>query len=563
MAGRRLMTTEQIIAIAVDPEAPVIDELRDWVDENGLYLSVYEVGEDVTEEIDTGIDTIGVTIGGDGTFLEGVRSFASHQIPILGVDLGTRAFLVRISPDELTDALDEVLHGQATIENRSRLRVRAGDLDVSGLNDVMLRHAPPSAPVDRKITTFEAFIDQEFVGRFEGTAILVSTPTGATGMALSAGGPVHYPRNNHSFQLTPVLIHDTSARSIVLDDKFPVFLRAEDEVEMTIDGGRHHCNLAEGSTIRVERAERDAEVIRTSVGAGHFETLSTRLGWHPRAGPTPPAPSPVVATSRETDFYSHALAVAEEAAKSVGPQLRNLHGKTESIEYKSDKTDIVTEADYQSERIITSILQEEFPDHSIHSEETVHHENGSEYMWMIDPLDGTGNYANGNPNYSVSIALIEDGHPMVGVVYAPETDELFSAIDGRPATRNGAEISTTDRVELSESVFMSGYDPDGTFLTHFYQVTRGVRRLGSAALHLCYLAAGSCDATWEYDTYPWDVAAGVVIARSAGARITNIHGDEFDVFGPMEEQNELLGSNGPLHPAVLEHLKTHDELGKL
>lgn len=563
MPSRRLMTTDRIVAMATDPESPIIDELREWVDDRGLYLEVFEVGASIEDELTSGIRTIGVTVGGDGTFLEGIKAFSPLQIPILGVDTGTRAFLVRVSPEDITEALEEAINGQAILEDLSRLRVRADGLDATGLNDVMVRYAPPAEPVDRKITQFEVFLDQEFVGRFEGNAMLVATPTGSTGMALSAGGPVHYPRDNHTLQLTPVLIHDLSARSVILDDGLPVLMQAKEAVELTVDGGRHFRRLEPETTIRIDRASRDATVIRTSVEATHFETLSERLGWHPHDDQIPPSPSPVVGQPAESDLYTRARTVAEEAARSVGPELRELHGKTESIEYKTDKADIVTEADFHSESIITNIIEDEFPGHNIHSEETVHHESGSRFTWMIDPLDGTGNYANGNPNYAVSIALIEDDRPVVGIVYAPETDELFSAIEGRPAMRNGAQIMTTDRDQLDVSVFMSGYDPDGTFLAHFYQVTRGVRRLGSAALHLCYLAAGSCDATWEYDTYPWDVAAGVVIARAAGATVTDVYGNEFNVFGAKEEQNELVGSNGALHPAVLAHLKQHPELGDL
>ncbi|MFW6153137.1 MAG: inositol monophosphatase family protein, partial [Halobacteriota archaeon] len=164
--------------------------------------------------------------------------------------------------------------------------------------------------------------------------------------------------------------------------------------------------------------------------------------------------------------------------------------------------------------------------------------------------------------YAVSIALVRDDEPVVGVVYAPETDELFSAIKGGHAYRDGKRIMTTEREQLSESVFMSGYDPEGTFLAHFYNVTRGVRRLGSVSLHLCYLASGSCDATWEYDTYPWDTAAGVVIARAAGAKLTDSAGEPYTVYGEGRHRNELVGSNGPLHDAVLAHLRTHDGLGE-
>lgn len=563
MRGRRLLTTERLVAVATDLDDPIVEQLRDWVDENGLYLELFAVGDDIAGALESGTRTVGVTIGGDGTFLEGIKAFAPLEIPVVGVDLGTRAFLTRVSPEAMTDALAEVIRGEASIEERARLRVRTDGLDATGLNDVMLRHAPPAQPVDRKVTRFDAFLNREYVGSFEGTAMLASTPTGSTGMALSAGGPIHYPRTNHTLQLTPVLIHDLSARSLVLHDDFPLLLRAADPVELSVDGGRHHRTLEAEATVRVERAPQSAHIIRTSVEPGEFETLADRLGWHPWRRPVPSAPSPVVKHPDEDDTLSHARVVAEEAARSVGAPLRELHGKTESIEYKTDKADLVTEADFQSESIITSIIENEFPGHNIHSEETVHHEGGSRYTWIIDPLDGTGNYANGNPNYAVSIALVEDDRPVVGVVYAPETDELFSAVDGGRALRNGSPISTTERDHLDESVFMSGYDPDGAFLVHFYNVTRGVRRLGSAALHLCYLAAGSCDASWEYDTLPWDVAAGVVIARAAGARITDVHGNDYAIFGGDDGQNELVGSNGPLHPAVLDHLYDHDTLGSL
>lgn len=563
MRGRRLLTTERIVAVVSDPAAPVVDRLRQWVDENGLWLKVHTVDSDLEAAIDSGAMTLGVTIGGDGTFLEGVKAFAPHEIPVLGIDCGTRAFLVRVQPEQLEQALGEVVQGEATIEERARLRVRADDLDAPGLNDVMVRHAPPSAPVDRKITRFEAFIDRSYIGSFEGTALLASTPTGSTGMALSAGGPIHYPQNNHTLQLTPVLVHDLSARPVVLDDGFPLLLRAEDSLELTVDGGRHYHQLPPETTIRIERADTNAHLVRTSIEPDEFEVLADRLGWHPRDSQAPDIPSPIVTPPDDRDTLTHARRVAEEAAKSVGAPLRELHGKTESIEFKSDKSDIVTEADYQSERIITAIIEDEFPGHNIHSEEDVHTEGGSRFTWIIDPLDGTGNYANGNPNYAVSIALIEEDSPVVGVVYAPETDELFSAVAGGQALRNGSPITTTDRSSLDESVFTSGYDPDGAFLVHFYQATRGVRRLGSAALHLCYLAAGSCDATWEYDTYPWDVAAGVVIARAAGATLTDVHGEAYRLFGGEDGQNELVGSNGPLHDAVLAHLHTHDELGSL
>lgn len=561
MRGRRLVTTDRVVAIVTDVDTDAVDRLRAWCDDTDVECTVHPVGADVAEGLGRTTRTVGVTIGGDGTFLEGVKAFAPRGVPILGIDLGTRAFLVRTAPADMERALDEVIAGDAVIDERSELRVRVDDLDATGLNDVLMRHAPPDRPVDRKVTSFDVFVDREYAGTFDGTGLVVSTPTGSTGIALSAGGPIHHPSHNETLQVTPLLIHDLSARPIVVDDSMPIAIRPTDTVELSIDGGRHFRTVDGGTVIRLERSTTPARLIRTSVDADHFQALADRLGWRPGAGDVPPPPPNVPAT-RPTNTLDQAREVAEEAARAVGGPLRELHGKTETIEYKSDKADIVTEADYQSQRIITAIIRSEFPDHSIRSEEDVHHEGEAGYTWLIDPLDGTGNYANGNPNYAVSIALVRDRRPVMGVVYAPETDELFSAVDGGPALRNGKPISTTDRDRLEESVFMSGYDPDGAFLTHFYQKTRGVRRLGSAALHLCYLAAGSCDATWEYDTLPWDTAAGVVIARAAGARLTDVHGEPFAAFGG-DEHNELLGSNGPLHDAILAHLRHHGELGEL
>jgi myo-inositol-1(or 4)-monophosphatase len=141
------------------------------------------------------------------------------------------------------------------------------------------------------------------------------------------------------------------------------------------------------------------------------------------------------------------------------------------------------------------------------------------------------------------------------VVHSPETDEVFHAVRGGGAYRNDTPIQPTDRDRLDESMLLSGYDPNGSFLRAFYEETRGVRRLGSAALNLCYVAAGSADAVWEYDTYPWDVAAGLCILREAGGRVTDDTGDEYELrLDDREARAPLLASNGPLHPALLDHL---------
>lgn len=562
MRGRRLVTTQRIVAIVSEAGEAVADDLVDWASTEDIEVAIFPVGASIDAEVLSQPNTIGVTIGGDGTYLEGIKAFSPFEIPVLGVDAGTHPFLVRLDPSDLAPALTEVLRGRATIEPRSQLRIRVDEFDATGLNDVTIIHVEPDRPVDRKITYVEVYIDEEYAGSFPGNGLAVSTPTGSTGIALSGGGPLHYPKNNRTLQITPLLVHDLSVRPIVVDEGVPVSMIADGPVFVSVDGGRYHEQVAAGTPIKLSVAEPEAQLIHTGYDTAYFAALSDRLGWNVRSGEGG-IPPHMVASEGANGLIDRALAVAEEAAQSVGGPLRELHGKTESIEYKTDKYDLVTEADYQAERIITSIIESEFPDHNIHSEEDVRRDAGSEYTWIIDPLDGTGNYANGNPNYAVSIGLVQGNDPVVGVVYAPETDELFSATVDGPALRDGKRISTTDRDRLDESVFMSGYDPDGTFLTHFYNVTRGVRRLGSVALHLCYLAGGSCDATWEYDTYPWDTAAGAVIARAAGATLTDGRGEPFEIFGTTDERNELIGSNGPLHPAVLAHLNEHPELGQL
>ncbi len=560
MRGRRLVTTERIIAIVSSGGEAVLERLEAWATDNGIDIASVSVGESIEDVLSDRGPTIGVTIGGDGTYLEGIKQFAPREIPLLGIDTGTHPFLVRIDPDDMEEALREVIRGRASIESRSQLRVVAGTLEGTGLNDVMLEHVQPEDPVDRKITTFDVFVDEEYVGAYSGTGVAIATPTGSTGVSLSAGGPIHYPRNNRTLQITPMLTHDLSVRPIIVDQGATIAVESDGPVDLSVDGGRHHRRLEPGDPVRIEIAEEAAQLIHPSVEAGYFEALSSRLGWNLRDSEAPAPPVEVGSDDDQLSTLERAKRVAAEAAQSVGGPLRELHGQTESVEFKTDKSDIVTEADYQSESIITSIIENEFPGHNIHSEETVHHEGGSQYTWVIDPLDGTGNYANGNPNYAVSIGLVRDDEPVMGVVYAPETDELFSAIKGEGAYCDGTRISTTERSSLDESVFMSGYDPDGTFLTHFYNETRGVRRLGAVALHLCYLASGSCDATWEFDTYPWDTAAGVVIAQEAGATITDADGEPFNIYSEDGARNELIATNGPLHDVVLSHLQRHDQL---
>lgn len=560
MNGRRLATTERIIAIHSPDSDEGLQALEASAEEYDVELATVPVGESITDVHHSEKETLGVTLGGDGTYLEGVRAFSPLSIPFLGVNTGTLAFLATVSPSDLRAALDEALAGRADVDQRQQLHVDAPDVDCTGINDVMVKHVPPENPIDRKITRLQVYTDDEYVGEYEGTGIAVSTPTGSTGVALSADGPIHYPKNNETLQIVPLHTHRMGVRPLVVDAETSIEIVSDGPARLLVDGGRAHTTLEGDDSLTISGASTPARIVNTSYDDHFFTSVSEKLGWSIRDGRNDTGRIDHTANGSDEplDVAEKARQVAAEAARSAGAPLCELHGEAESVETKTDNADIVTEADYKSENIITTVIENEFPDHGIFSEESVHKQTDSEYMWLIDPLDGTGNFANGNPNYAISIALLENDTPVVGVVYAPETDELFSAVQGGDAYRNGVTITTTDRDRLAESMFLSGYDPDGSFLSHCYHETRGVRRLGAAALNLCYLASGSADAVWEYDTYPWDVAAGVVIARAAGATITNTNGSRYVLDMDLDARTELVGSNGALHPALLDHLDTFE-----
>jgi len=557
MHGRRLATTERLIAVRSPDSAEALDRLEQWVAGREIELAVVDLDDDVGDVYEEGEPTLGVTLGGDGTFLEGVKRFAPLGIPQLGINAGTMSFLSRVEVDDVEAAMDEVLRGRATIDSRQQVRVRAPGVDATGINDVMLQRVPPENPFDRKVTRLELFADDEYVGQYEGTGIAVSTPTGSTGIALSAGGPVHLPADNHSLQIVPLHTHSMGVRPMVVSAGTDIEVVTRGRASLFVDGGRAYKVLSDESVVTITGPDRRAHVVRTSYDDQFMTALAKKLNWGLRGESDGPREllERDARSSVEPSLLEQARDVAIEAARSVGDPLRELHGRVEDVTYKADKSDIVTEADYRANRIITTVIENEFPDHSIFSEESPYVEGTAPYTWVIDPVDGTGNFTHGNPNYAVSIALLDgDDRPVMGVVYVPETDEIFHAIDGGKAYEDDIQIVTTDRDRLDESMLLTGYDPEGEFLAHYYDETRGVRSLGSAALNLCYLASGSADALWEYDTYPWDVAAGLVIARAAGARITDSDNEPYTVEFDAEGRKPLLGSNGPLHPALFEHL---------
>jgi myo-inositol-1(or 4)-monophosphatase len=557
MHGRRLATTEKVIAVTSPDSDEPLSLLRDWIRGRDLDLAVVELDDQVGDAYEDGQPTLGVTLGGDGTFLEGIKRFAPLGVPQLGINAGTMSFLARVEVDDIGPALEEVLRGRATVDSRQQLQVDASGADATGINDVMIRRVPPENPFDRKVTRLEVFADGEYVGQYEGTGIAVSTPTGSTGIALSAGGPVHLPADNHTLQVVPLHTHSMGVRPLVVSAGAEIEIVTRGQASLLVDGGRAYKVLPGGSTVTITGADRRAHVVRTSYDDQFMTALTEKLNWGLRGESDGPREllAETGPSSGVESLLERAREVAIEAALSVGDPLRELHGRVEDVRYKTDKADIVTEADDRANRIITTVIQNEFPEHSIFSEESAYVEGTAPHTWVIDPVDGTGNFTHGNPNYAVSIALLSDGRPVMGVVSVPETGEVFHAIEGGHAYEDDIRIVTTDRDRLDESMLLTGYDPEGEFLAHYYDETRGVRSLGSAALNLCYLASGSADALWEYDTYPWDVAAGLVIARAAGARITDSENEPYQVEFDADGRRPLLGSNGPLHPALYEHLE--------
>ncbi len=247
-----------------------------------------------------------------------------------------------------------------------------------------------------------------------------------------------------------------------------------------------------------------------------------------------------------------------KAAHDAGAlMLERFHGRFE-IEHKEGVNNLVTEVDTACEAIIMDLIQTHFPDHSILSEEdgaTVQH---SEYQWIIDPIDGTVNFAHGVPLCCVSIALKKNNEIMLGAIYNPMMDEFFFAEKGKGAYLNGAPISVSTKADFNTAFLVTGfpyhYDTTTDPLRVFSKlIKRGlpIRRLGSAALDLCWVACGRFDAFWEYYLNPWDLAAGLLIVREAGGSVTNFKGEQHIIFEP-----EMLASNGHIHADLLNELNS-------
>jgi myo-inositol-1(or 4)-monophosphatase len=248
------------------------------------------------------------------------------------------------------------------------------------------------------------------------------------------------------------------------------------------------------------------------------------------------------------------LEIAVSASQEAGTLLLKYAGDGFHIEYKNP-INLVTDADRAAEQCIIDRIKVHFPTHRFLAEERGHIEKGqSPYLWIIDPLDGTTNFAHGYPAYCVSIGLEYEGRCVLGAVFDPSRNELFTAIEHRGAQLNGRPIHVSNTMTLDSSLLVTGFAYDiretsRNNLDHFSNFAlkaQGLRRTGSAALDLCYVAAGRFDGFWEVRLHPWDMAAGSVIAREAGGRLTDFSGKDLSIYG-----QELVASNGLIHDAML------------
>jgi myo-inositol-1(or 4)-monophosphatase len=261
------------------------------------------------------------------------------------------------------------------------------------------------------------------------------------------------------------------------------------------------------------------------------------------------------------------LKTAEQLARAAGAILREgwayseAHDHTAITYEHKGVVDLVTEYDRRSEKLILDGLRQAFPDHAFNAEEQGRSAQRADYEWLVDPLDGTTNFAHAFPVFAVSIGLVQRGQPLAGVVYDPLRDELFAAEAGQGATLNGRRLRVSAVTDLGRSLLATGFaydvrtNPNNNFdqFRQFHLRAQAVRRAGAAALDCAYVAAGRLDGYWDRGIKPWDVGAGGLLVREAGGRVTTPEGDENYLGAPV-----VVTSNGQLHEQMLRVLREGD-----
>ncbi|MCP2732535.1 inositol monophosphatase family protein [Limnofasciculus baicalensis] len=260
-------------------------------------------------------------------------------------------------------------------------------------------------------------------------------------------------------------------------------------------------------------------------------------------------------TNKQLEIF---LDIATEAVMAAGAIVQSYWGKLEEIEEKGRPGDLVTIADKEAEAEILKVLSRHVPDHDILAEESgLIGNNQSDYLWAIDPLDGTTNYAHQYPMSTISIGLLISGKPQVGAIYNPFRNELFRAARGLGATCNRKPIRVSHTPELSKSLLVTGFaydrretsDNNYAEFCHLTHLTQGVRRSGSASLDLTDVACGRLDGYWERGIKSWDIAAGVVLVEEAGGKVTAYDGSPLQM-----ESGRILATNGHLHDQLSQEL---------
>jgi myo-inositol-1(or 4)-monophosphatase len=243
-----------------------------------------------------------------------------------------------------------------------------------------------------------------------------------------------------------------------------------------------------------------------------------------------------------------------EIAKEAGQIVREGFGKNLDIEFKTNESNLVTQIDKASERKIIDFVKKEFPSHGILAEESGESKNISEYIWVIDPLDGTTNFAHGFPIFSVSIGVQKKGITIAGVVYDIMNNIVYSAETGGGAYSDNKKIFVSSNDRLQRSLLVTGFpyniaeNPEHAFerFIALTKASRGMRRLGSAAIDFCYVANSVFDGFWEVYLHPWDICAGKLILEEAGGIVTDFKGEAIDIFS-----NKILASNKNIHNQML------------
>ena len=253
------------------------------------------------------------------------------------------------------------------------------------------------------------------------------------------------------------------------------------------------------------------------------------------------------------------LNVAVEAALAASNIIMEASSKPKVMEYKGI-TDLVTDTDIKSERVIKSVIRSFYANHTILAEESGKDKISSDYLWIIDPLDGTTNFVHGYPSFGVSIALFYKDNPLIAAIVEMPNIRLYTAIQGKGAWCEGQKITCSKIKKIEQSLFVTGFGYEHgenwkknmNLFQRMTDVSQGVRRLGAASIDICHIAKGLAEGFWEYDLKPWDTAAGILIAKESGCKITDLLGNPFDIYN-----DSILITNGLIHDEMVHRIQNY------